>query len=232
MITRGAMIGATGTAVAALSIRGVAGAAASLRDLEPRKGGGIKVAVVVGTGASVIDFAGPWEVFQDAGLGKPGVGFELYMVSDATKPLTVTGGMTVVPHYDYTSAPQPDVVFMGAQGEHTPAKIAWIRHAGEKAQLVISNCTGAFLLAKTGLLDGMSATTHHDFYDRFEKQFPAVTLARGPRYVEHGKMMTGGGLSSGIEVALRAVERYYGNDEAAQTAYYMEYSRSSRRPTA
>jgi transcriptional regulator GlxA family with amidase domain len=121
---------------------------------------------------------------------------------------------------------------MGAQGEHTPAKNAWIRHAGERAQLVISNCTGAFLLAKTGLLDGMSATTHHDFYDRFEKQFPAVTLARGPRYVEHGKMMTGGGLSSGIEVALRAVERYYGNDEAAQTAYYMEYSRSSRRPTA
>jgi transcriptional regulator GlxA family with amidase domain len=225
------MLGATATGLAALSAPGSALARTGGRDLTPRAGG-LKVAVVVGNQATVIDFAGPWEVFQDAGRNRPDIGFELYMVSDIVKPLRATGGMTIVPQYDYANAPQPDVVFMGAQGEHTPEKIAWIKHAGQRAALVISNCTGAFLLAKTGLLDGLSATTHHDFYDKFEKEFPKVTLARGPRYVEHGKIMTGGGLSSGIEVALRAVERFYGSEETARTAYYMEYNRSDRRPTA
>ena len=230
-MTRGELLGASATGVAALSVARPALAKVTGKDLNPRKGA-LKVAVVVGEGATVIDFAGPWEVFQDAGANEPDIGFELYMVSDVVKPLRATGGMTIVPHHDYTTAPQPDIVFMGAQGEHTPAKIAWIQDASRKADLVISNCTGAFLLAKTGLLDGLSATTHHDFFDRFEKQFPKVSLTRGPRYVEHGKMMSGGGLTSGIEVALRAVERLYGTHEAARTAYYMEYSRSDRRPLA
>lgn len=231
MVTRGQLLGAAATGMAALSAPSAALGRTAGKDLNPRPGA-LKVAVVVGDQATVIDFAGPWEVFQDAGLHRPDVGFELYMVSDVIKPLRASGGMTIVPHHDYATAPQPDVVFMGAQGEHTLAKIAWIRHAAHKADLVISNCTGAFLLAKTGLLDGLSATTHHDFYDKFAQEFPKITLARGPRYVEHGKMMTGGGLSSGIEVALRAVERFYGNGEAARTAYYMEYNRSDRRPMA
>jgi transcriptional regulator GlxA family with amidase domain len=231
MFIRGQILGATATGIAAFCAPHSAFARSGARDLVPRAGG-LKVAVVVGNQATVIDFAGPWEVFQDAGRNRPSVGFELYMVSDAVKPLRASGGMTIVPQYDYTTAPEPDVVFMGAQGEHTPAKIAWIKHASQRASLVISNCTGAFLLAKTGLLDGLSATTHHDFYDKFEAEFPHVSLARGPRYVEHGKIMTGGGLSSGIEVALRAVERFYGSDETARTAYYMEYNRSDRRPTA
>jgi transcriptional regulator GlxA family with amidase domain len=230
-MTRSAMLSSAATAVAGLSMYGAAAAAATGQDVAARKGA-LKVAVVVGDHATVIDFAGPWEVFQDAADAKGDAGFDLYMVSDAVKPLTATGGMMIVPHFDYTTAPQPDIILMGAQRQHTPAKIDWIRHASDKSKMVISICTGAFLLAKTGLLDGLSATTHHDFYDRFEKQFPKISLARGPRYVENGKILTGGGLSSGIEVALRAVEHLYGPKQAAATAYYMEYNRSSQRPTA
>jgi transcriptional regulator GlxA family with amidase domain len=199
------------------------------RPLTPPKNGPVSVAVVVGERSTVIDFAGPWEVFQDV---RQGNGFSLFMVSDKVKTLNASGNMQVVPHYDFESAPQPHVVFMGAQGEHTAAKIAWIRKASVKADLVMSNCTGAFLLAQTGLLDGLHATTHHDFYDKFAKDFPKVTLVRGPRYVEYDKIATGGGLTSGIELALRVVERYYGTLSANQTAYYMEYSRSPRRPSA
>lgn len=199
------------------------------RPLTPPKNGPVRVAVVVGDGSTVIDFAGPWEVFQDV---REGHGFELYMVSDTTKTVDATGDMQIVPRYTYENAPQPHVVFMGAQGEHTPAKIAWIQKASVKADLVLSNCTGAFLLAQTGLLDGLSATTHHDFYDMFEKRFPKVKLIRGPRYVEYDKIATGGGLTSGIELALRVVERYFGRGSADETAYYMEYSRSPQRPTA
>jgi transcriptional regulator GlxA family with amidase domain len=141
--------------------------------------------------------------------------------------------MIITPRYTYDTLPgRPNVILMGAQGEHTPQKIAWIKEASKAADVVVSVCTGAFLLAKTGLLDGLQATTHHDFYDAFEKKFPAVTLVRGPRYVDNGKFATAGGLTSGIELALYVVERYMGAAAAAQTAYYMEYNRSGQRPQA
>lgn len=224
-----AAVAMTAAAASPFAARAQSVSSAPARPLTPPKDGPVRVAVVVGAGSTVIDFAGPWEVFQDE---QQGHGFELYMVSDAIKTVNATGDMQIVPRYNYENAPQPHVVFMGAQGEHTAAKIAWIREASVKADLVLSNCTGAFLLAQTGLLDGLSATTHHDFYDAFEKRFPKVKLIRGPRYVEYDKIATGGGLTSGIELALRVVERYFGRGSADQTAYYMEYKRSPERPSA
>jgi transcriptional regulator GlxA family with amidase domain len=224
-----AAVAMTAAAASPFSASAQVEADAPARPLTPPKSGPVNVAVVVGEQSTVIDFAGPWEVFQDVQIGN---GFNLFMVSDKIKTLNATGNMQIVPQFDFNSAPQPNIVFMGAQGEHTPAKIDWIRKMSVKADLVMSNCTGAFLLAQTGLLDGLSATTHHDFYDRFEKRFPKVTLVRGPRYVEYDKIATGGGLTSGIELALRVVERYYGTTAADQTAYYMEYNRSPHRPTA
>ena len=87
----------------------------------------------------------------------------------------------------------------------------------------MSVCTGAFLLAKTGLLNGKSATTYHGAFGRFAMQFPDVQLKRGARFVENGNLATAGGLSSGIDLALRVVERYYGREVARKTAYNMEY---------
>jgi YHS domain-containing protein len=87
----------------------------------------------------------------------------------------------------------------------------------------MSVCTGAFVLAKTGLLNGKSATTYHGAFVRFATQFPDVQLKRGARFVENGNLATAGGLSSGIDLGLRVVERYYGREIARQTAYDMEY---------
>ena len=87
----------------------------------------------------------------------------------------------------------------------------------------MSVCTGAFVLAKTGLLNGKSATTYHGAFERFAMQFPDVQLKRGARFVENGNLATAGGLSSGIDLALRVVERYYGREVARKTAYNMEY---------
>jgi len=201
--------------------------------LHAPKAGPINVVFVVGKGAVVIDFAGPWEVFQDASTRGNDSPFSLAMISDQAAPIEATDGMIITPSYTYrTLTTQPNVVVMGAQGEHTPDKIAWIREASANADVVMSVCTGAFLLAKTGLLDGLSATTHHDYYDQFEQRFPAVHLVRGPRYVENEKLCSSGGLTSGIELALRVVERYFGSPVADHTAYYMEYNRSPNRPTA
>lgn len=197
----------------------------------PAFGGRIPVAFVMGNSSTMIDFAGPWEVFQDSN-GPSGQAFYVYTVSDADAELNTTGnyvdgkltGLRFRPDYTFANAPQPKIIMIGAQGEHTPAKINWIRKAAANADIVFSNCTGAFLLAKTGLLDGLTATTHHDFFDSFAKQFPRVKLVRDTRYIDHGKIITSGGLTSGIDGALHIVERILGGDAAAQVVEYMEYS--------
>jgi len=87
----------------------------------------------------------------------------------------------------------------------------------------MSVCTGAFVLAKTGLLSGKAATTFHGAFVSFANQFPDIRLKRGARFVEDGNLATAGGLSSGIDLALRVVERYFGREVAQRTAYDMEY---------
>lgn len=215
--------------------------AAAPSALAPPKSGPILVAFIVGRNANVMDMAGAWEVFQDTVIPQRGATeddhapFRLGLVSDTKDTLTATGGLSITPLFAFgDSIPQPNVIVMGAQGEHTPKKIAWIREHAQKADVVMSVCTGAFLLAKTGLLDGKRATTHHEFYDSFQKQFPKVELVRGPRYVENdaSNICSAGGITSGIELALRVVSRYFGDAAAATTAYYMEYKRSPQRPTA
>jgi len=89
--------------------------------------------------------------------------------------------------------------------------------------LIMSVCTGAFQLGKAGLLAGKSATTHHDFFDQFAKAFPDINLKRGLRFVEEEKVSSAGGLTSGIDLALHVVERYFGREVAQTTAAYMEY---------
>lgn len=190
--------------------------------LSPPKAGSIPVAVLISRGATVIDFAGPWEVFQDVDVeGREA--FQLFTVAETYDPIVASAGLKIVPNYTFADAPQPKIVMMGAQAGRSPATFEWLKKVSPAADVVMSVCTGAFLLAQSGLIDGKTATTHHDFYDRFEKQFPKVTLKRDLRFVEEKKFSSAGGLTSGIDMALRIVERYFGRDIAAKTAFYMEY---------
>jgi hypothetical protein len=87
----------------------------------------------------------------------------------------------------------------------------------------MSVCTGAFVLASTGLLSGKAATTHHGAYVDLAMQYPDIHVERGARFVEAGNLASAGGLTSGIDLALRVVERYFGRDVASQTASLLEY---------
>lgn len=193
--------------------------------LHPPAEGPIKVAFLLSQNAVVIDFAGPWEVFDTVGI--PGrtrqPAFSLYTVAATRDPLKTTGGMTIVPEHTFATAPAPHVIVIPAQGVHSEEVLAWIRAASQDADLTMSVCTGAFLLAKTGLLSGKSATTYHGAFSEFAMQFPDIALQRGARFVESGKFATAGGLSSGIDLALRVVERYFGRAVARNTAYDLEY---------
>jgi transcriptional regulator GlxA family with amidase domain len=194
----------------------------------PAQEGPIPVAFLLDEGATMIDFAGPWEAFQDA-IVSDSAGFMLYTVAPTRASIRSSGGMEIVPRYALAHTPQPKVVVIPAQAggrqavSTTPQKTEWIRHVASNADVVMSVCTGAFLLARTGLLDGLSATTHHDHYDEFAAQFPDVRLLRGRRFVDNGKFVTAGGLTSGVDGALHVVARYYGIDAARASASYMEH---------
>src|SRR5918997_4299595 len=205
-----------------------AGAKGAGRLVPPAKGR-IGVAFVISQHATVIDFAGPWEVFQDVHVPSRGAGheeqmpFQLYTVSEKTEPLRATAGLQLIPDYTFADAPAPKVVVVGAQAGRSAAMYEWLKKQAREADVLMSVCTGAFHLARAGLLDGREATTHHDFTARLAEEFPAVRVKRGLRFIEGERISTAGGLTSGIDLALRVVERYFGREVAATTAHYMEY---------
>lgn len=197
--------------------------------LTPPAKGTIPVAFVISEGTVMIDLAGPWEVFNDVMVPSRGssmdnqMPFHTYTVAETQKPVAFSGGLKVVPDYTFGNSPAPKVVVIPAQSDSSKAMLDWIRSATKTTDVTMSVCTGAFILAKTGLLSGKAATTHHDAYKSFATKFPDVSLQRGARFVEAGNLASSGGLSSGIDLALRVVERYFGRKVAANTAYDMEY---------
>jgi transcriptional regulator GlxA family with amidase domain len=203
---------------------------AQVEGLKPPAKGPIRVAVLISEGATVIDFAGPWEVFQDTMVESRGtthedqMPFELYTVADSPAPVRVTGGLRITPDHTVDDAPAPHVIVIPAM-RASERVLDWLRKVSPGADLTMSVCTGAFVLAKAGLLKGRPATTHHDFVDRLAQQFPDVDVKRGRRFVESGRIATAAGLTSGIHMALRVVERYFGREVADRTARYMEYER-------
>lgn len=185
----------------------------------------VRVAFLLNQNANVIDTAGPWEVFQDVAIpeGSEIRGFELYTVAPERGVLRMTGGLQVQPDHSVDDAPLPQVVVVPAQ-KGDPRSLAWLKRVVPQTDVTMSVCTGAFQLGRAGLLDGLRATTHHQFFDKFAAEFPKVELQRGLRFVDNGHIATAGGLTSGIDMALHVVARYCGVDAAAATARYMEYT--------
>ncbi len=209
-------------------------ATAQTSALKPPAIGQINVAFVISDGANVIDIAGAREVFGDSMLtskGKPWhedagddmvMPFNTYTVSDSLKPVNAAG-LTIVPDYSFATAPKPQIIVIPAQGGRSDSQKTWLLENSATADVTMSVCTGASMLAKYGLLDGLTATTHHLYAANMQKQYPAVHFISGTRFVDHGKIATAGGLTSGIDLALHIVERYYGREVAQSTADFLEY---------
>lgn len=196
--------------------------------LQPPAKGSIPVAFVIGQGAVMIDFAGPWEVFQDVHVPTRGssmseqMPFRLYTVAEHSRPVQASGGMKIDPDYTFANAPAPKVIVIPAGGS-SKAMLDWIKSSSKNTDVTMSVCNGSFTLAATGLLSGKAATCHHSSYEQLATEFPDVQVKRGLRFVEEDNLATAGGLSSGIDLALHVVERYFGREVANSTAFNMEY---------
>jgi transcriptional regulator GlxA family with amidase domain len=208
--------------------------AGHVQSLKPPATGKINVAIIISDGADVMDIAGPWEVFSDTMLtskGKPwhesdgddmAMPFTVYTVSDSLNPVDA-GGLSIVPNFTFDNAPKPQVIVIPAQGGRTEAQKKWLLANSDEADVTMSVCTGASMLAQYGLLDGRTATTHHLYQQQLQKKYPAVHFISGIRFVDNGKIATAGGLTSGVDLALHIVERYYGREVAEVTAGFLEY---------
>lgn len=190
----------------------------------------LHVAILLFNDAEVLDFAGPFEVF--AVTRRPSDGtrpFYVYTVAETDDTIIARNGLSVNPGYTFASCPPPDLLLVpggqGARKQLTNTRlIAWIQKQSRAAQHVLSVCTGALLLAKAGLLDGLQVTTYHTAYDSLGELAPGAILCPGQRYADNGKIITSAGISAGIDMSLHVVEKLLGREQARHTARHMEYA--------
>ena len=193
----------------------------------------LTVAIYLFDEVEVLDFAGPFEVFSTAsrvysllhpGDPKP---FQVITIALDSSFITPGGGLRVQPSHTIANHPPIDVLVIpggvvSAQLE-IPAVIDWIARNAPEATLTASVCTGAFLLAKVGLLNGKTVTTHWEDIRDLRAMFPKVSVVENQRWVDAGQIVTSGGISAGIDMSLYLVARLVDRELAVRTAHQMEF---------
>ncbi len=203
------------------------------------------IAVVLFDDVEVLDFAGPFEVFSVTGRRKVGEVFDVFTVAE--KPSVVArNNLLVSPTYTFKNCP-PCSIFLvpGGGGYHpdgkpfgtrhemdNPVMLDWVLDRAKKADHILSVCTGALILAKAGLLEGLEATTHYLAIDALRSISPSIHVSPEKRWVDNGKFILSAGVSAGIDMSLYVVEKLQGKATALETASYMQYDTSTLRETS
>ncbi|MGK8828949.1 DJ-1/PfpI family protein [Bacillus paranthracis] len=176
----------------------------------------------------VLDFAGPFEVFSITKVHeeKP---FTVYTVSQNGEMITARNELKVKPDYSIEDLPPVDILIIpGGKGARenevkNDIVINWVRQQMKEVKLMTSVCTGALLLAKAGLLEGLKATTHWASIQTFKKDFPNVEVMENVKFVDEGHIITSAGISAGINMSFHIVKNLLGVEIAEETAKNMEY---------
>lgn len=191
------------------------------------------VGIFVFDDVEVLDFAGPYEVFTTAARmharidAKAPPLFNVFTIGRTASPLRARAGLSVFPDHDFAHHPPVDLLII--PGGVVTAELArpevsqWITNASAETKLTASVCTGAFLLAKAGLLEGKQATTHWEDIDDLKSMFPSIKVQTNVRWVNEGKIITSAGISAGIDMSLHLVERMAGRTLAERTARQLDF---------
>ena len=178
----------------------------------------------------VLDFAGPFEVFSIATYAecneKP---FNVKTVAQTKDLINARNGLKIQPDYDFYNAPHFDILIIpGGHGAeeieiHNSKVINWIKDRMNNVYIMASVCTGAFLLAEAGLLDGKQATTHWMDIDRLEREYSKVIVQRDVKFVDENSIITSGGISAGINMSFYIIKKLLGEEIVNAAAKRMEY---------
>ncbi len=186
----------------------------------------MNIGIYIYDNAEVLDFSGPFEVFSVAKrLAKND--WNVFLVSETGHLVAARGNFLIQPHYAISTHPEIDVLVV-VGGIHTEEVkkenvINWVSRTSEPAKKVASVCTGCFLLAEAGLLNGLSVTTHWEDIPDLKSQYPHLKVLENQRWVHEGKYVTSGGISAGIDMSLFLVSELASEKLAKKTAKQMEY---------
>jgi len=174
-----------------------------------------------------LDLIGPAEVFAAANQEAAQPAYRTRLVAVAPGPMRTTSGITVLADEAIADVQAPIDTLMVVGGDGTYGAVAdatLVAHVGRlaaDARRVTSVCSGAFVLAQAGLLDGRRATTHWRACELLARSFPAVTVEPDPIYVRDGNVFTSAGVTAGMDLALALVEDDLGHDVALAIARRM-----------
>ncbi len=188
------------------------------------------VAILIFDDVEVLDFAGPFEVFAVTDELSAHAAFHVFTVAEMRTTIRARNGLKIVPDFTLESCPQAHVlVIPGGQGTRAllgrAMLLEWVRRQARGAEIVMSVCTGALVLGKAGLLDGLRATTHHACLGLLRDAAPSAIVVPDARFTDNGRVCTSAGISAGIDLALHVVGRLRGQEAVDTTVREMDYER-------
>lgn len=193
----------------------------------------LRIGIYIFDQVEVLDFAGPFEVFTTAtrvflkhakGTNAP---FEVVTIARTKAAIRARAGLVIAPDFTIENHPKLDALLIpgGVVDEELKSQALreWIQTVVPTTKLSASVCTGAFLLARAGLLKGKKATTHWEDLDDLKAMFPNTNVVENVRWVDEGHIVTSAGISAGIDMSLHLVRRLVDNDLAEKTARQLEF---------
>jgi len=189
----------------------------------------MNVGILIYDQVEVLDFSGPFEVFSTASrLSQPTGAFEVYLLSASPERVRARGGYFVLPHFDLGSHPELDVLIVPGgvhdQAMNDPTLIAWLKQVSPGCRIVASVCTGAFILATAGILEGMQVTTHWEDIADLRALSDSYKVIEDVRWVDQDHIVTSAGISAGIDMSLHLVARLTSESLALLTAKQMDFA--------
>ena len=175
------------------------------------------VGILIFDDVEVLDFAGPYEVFQVTSELVEPIPFDTYTIAINDQPVLARGGLSINPDYTLNTCPSPDILIVpGGWGSRKIVEneevISWILAQYDQLEHLLSVCTGSLVLGRAKLLDGLQATTHHTAFDRLQEESDTITIIEDQRFIDQGKIITSGGISAGIDMSLYVVKKLLGGD--------------------
>jgi transcriptional regulator GlxA family with amidase domain len=189
--------------------------------------GGVRRILILGfDDVQSLDVTGPTEVFSLAGRVADAP-YEVELVAPTVQPITTNSGLTFVPKRTAHAVrgPVDTLVVAGGSGVERAVEddrlVRWVARTAGRVRRVASVCTGAFLLAEAGVLDGRRAATHWAGCDELARRYPAVDVDHDSIFVRDGDVWTSAGVTAGMDLALALVEEDFGRDVALDVARWL-----------
>jgi transcriptional regulator GlxA family with amidase domain len=176
----------------------------------------------------LLDFAGPYEVFSVTSELNNDNFFKVFTVTQNGQDIKSVNGLRILPDFSFDKHPDIDILIIsggvGTKSEMLKEDILeWLKRNQSNSKMTMSVCSGARLLGKLGLLDGLECTTHHEVMEHLQEIAPGAMIRTDKKFIDNGKILTSAGISAGIDISLHIVDKLYGVDVANKTRMYMEY---------